>query len=65
MVEQEGQDRRWLSAGAAARLAGVERTTVHRAAVRGELPHAETNLGRLFLNSDVVAWRAKRERRKQ
>jgi excisionase family DNA binding protein len=54
---------RWVGLAAAGRLAGVDRTTVHRAASRGELPFAETSIGRLFRCDDVHAWVERRNQK--
>ena len=50
----------WLALAEAARLAGVPRSTLDRAVRRGELPFARTQLGRLFAEDDVLAWREAR-----
>lgn len=44
----------------AARLAGVSRSTFHRAAVAGEVPYVLITDRRYFRTADVFAWRAAR-----
>jgi hypothetical protein len=51
----------WLTISQVALLAGCGRSSVHRALVRHELPHAWTDLGRLVAEADAIAWAADRE----
>lgn len=55
----------WLSLTQAAQVAGVGRTTLHDALVRGELPCTPTSLGRLVHRDDALDWKASREQQKQ
>lgn len=50
----------WLRLDEAAHVAGVSRSTLHRAVSRGEILFTWTALGRLFLYEDVKAWAAGR-----
>lgn len=60
MAEAEAGE--WLTLSEAAALAGVSRGVTHRAASRGDLPHAwPSSAGRLFARDDVLAWKARRE----
>jgi predicted site-specific integrase-resolvase len=61
MATTEGRPIRWVGLAAATRLAGVNRMTVHRAAARGDLPFAETPVGRLFTREDVLEWAQRRK----
>jgi hypothetical protein len=65
LAEREGdqQAAKWLQLTAAARLAGVSRTSFHLAAAAGELPYATIGRERFFAFDDVVAWAARRSNR--
>jgi len=61
MATRDRVESEWLTLAAAARLAGVGRMTLHRAAARGDLPYADTPMGRLFWTNDVAVWAATRD----
>jgi hypothetical protein len=52
----------YVGSNEAARIAGCGRTTIHRAAVAGELPWAALAGRRVYRVADVEKWRADRER---
>jgi predicted DNA-binding transcriptional regulator AlpA len=61
MIEQRDQQAtEWLQLNAAARLAGVSRTSLHRAAAAGELPFATIVGERFFTADDIAQWVAAR-----
>jgi hypothetical protein len=53
---RDQQATEWLRLGAAARLAGVSRTTLHYKAVDGEVAYAIVDGQRFFRPDDVAAW---------
>ncbi len=62
-MANENETTRWLRLGEAARLAGVGRTTLHEAAVRGDVLYADVGGIRVFRREDVEAWAERRRSR--
>lgn len=53
---RDQQATEWLRLGAAARLAGVSRATLHRKAVDGRVAYAIVDGQRFFRPDDVIVW---------
>lgn len=60
MTDAATQPGHFLTIASAAKLAGIGRTQMHHAAVRGDIPYAVVGGWRFFRAVDVLDWRAAR-----